>query len=134
MSNNDKYSFETLTTLKAGSYADKYTLYPWTYSLKEGSDKHLESGRSTLDVTAHTMWGLNSDYCGYFEAISEELYVQPDTHIATSVEDVKHPCGHYVVFTADYDTSEVSFIHLGNGAIQASFSAVLLLALFFFSL
>lgn len=33
-STNDLYSFETLTTLVPGSYADKYSLYPWSYTLK----------------------------------------------------------------------------------------------------
>lgn len=61
-----KYLYETTTTLKAGAYADKHTLYPWTYTL-EANDQ------SDLDVTAHTMWGLNQDYCGYFEMISLEV-------------------------------------------------------------
>ena len=54
-----------------------------------------------MDVTAHTMWGLNNEYCGYFEMISEEVQVEAEKHMPTFVEDNEHPCGHYVIFTAD---------------------------------
>lgn len=99
---DDKYLYGTTTTLNAGAYADKYTLYPWTYTLEDND-------RSDLDVTAHTMWGLNQDYCGYFEAIAEEYSVEANTHMPTFVENAEHPCGHYVVFEADSEEGSITF-------------------------
>jgi len=33
--------------------------------------------------------------------ISEEVQVEAEKHMPTFVEDTEHPCGHYVIFTAD---------------------------------
>jgi hypothetical protein len=130
---SSKYLYESSTTLMPGTYADVYALYPWTYTLDQGTTRHLESGRPTLDVAAHTMWGLTSGLCGYFELISEEVSVDPELHMPTLAEDIQHPCGHYVVFTADAEGGAVSFRHLQDGAVQKALSALFFIALWLFN-
>ena len=63
------------------------------------------------------MWGLTSELCGYYEIISEEVSVEPETHMATLAEGTQHPCGHYVVFAADQDGNGMTFTHLTDGAL-----------------
>lgn len=130
--NHETYLYESITTLNAGSYADKYTLYPWSYVLEESSNRLINENR--LDVTAHTMLGLSQDYCGYFESMSEQVFVEPETHMSTMVELSEHPCGHYVVFSLDTDDSSTTFRHLTTFAkITGVFDIVLIMSLWLLS-